>query len=300
MDSQTPAGNEQSADRLERLTIGQFAHVSALTVPMLRRYDHEGLLRPAFRDPETGYRYYSWRQLNRAEAIRMLRSLGVPLADIVRALEGTDSIALEKIVERQRRRIEERISRDRHTMLRLECMLAHGGPLVNPQCRLKELAAQAVVSVHYETTLANAEESEAAAFGILREFLAARGVGVTGRAIVVSHRLPLDVGRQSLGDHYSMEACLPVATPPVGEGRVRGVVLPGCQAAVTLLRGPWDDIRHAHWAVLEWLLDEGYVPAGPARQTYLVHNSDTDDPRGYVTEIMRPVEPANGSVAVSR
>jgi DNA-binding transcriptional MerR regulator len=291
---QARVGNEQIADRLERLTVGQFAHVTTLTVPMLRRYDRAGLLRPAFRDADTGYRYYSWRQLYRAETIRMLRSLDVPMGDIAAALENADSVDLERIVEHQRQHIEERIQCDRHTVLRLECMLAHGSPLVNLRCRLQEVAAQPVASLRYETTLARAGESEAIALKILHDFLAERGIAVTGRELVVSHRLPLEAGRQSLGDQYVMEACLPVAAAPVGEGRVKGVVLSACEAATALLRGPWDDIRHAHWAVLAWLLDQGYVPAGPARQVYLVDDSDISDPRGYVTEIMRPVKSANG------
>ena len=295
-----PVGNGQNAERWERLTIGQFAHVTTLTVPMLRRYDRAGLLRPTFRDAETGYRYYSWRQLYRAETIRMLRSLDVPLEDIAAALENADSVDLERIVEHQRQGIEERIRRDRHTVLRLECMLAHGGPLLNLHCRLREVAAQPVASLRYETTLVSAEESETVALKILHDFLADRGIAVTGRELVVSHRLPLDVGRQSLGDQYAMEACLPVAVPPVGEGRVRGVVLPACQAATALLCGPWDDIRHAHWAVLAWLLDQGYEPAGPARQVYLVDDCDTDDPRDYVTEILRPVKSASSRTALAR
>ena len=297
MNDSAHAGGEQSGAHLERLTIGQFAHISALTVPMLRRYDREGLLPPAFRDTETGYRYYSWRQLNKAEAIRMLRSLDVPLADIIVAFEGVDASDFQTIVERHRRRIEERIQRDRNAVLRLECMLKHGGPLVNPQCELREVAAQAVASLHYETTLAKAEESETAAWKVLHNFLTRRGIAVTGRGLVVSHRLPLHIGHRSLDVQYAMEACLPVADPPEADGRVRGFVLPDCQVASTLLRGPWDDIRHAHWAVLEWLLDEGYVPAGPARQVYLVTNVDSSDPRDYVTEIMRPVKPAGQSAA---
>lgn len=286
------AGGEQSAAHLESLTIGQFAHLSALTVPMLRRYDCAGLLCPAHRDAETGYRYYSWRQLSRAEAIRMLRSLDVPLADIAAAFESAGGVDLEGIVERQRQRMEERIQRDRNTVLRLECMLTHGGPLVDPQCGLREVAAQPVASLRYETTLARAEESETAAWQVLHDYLEDRGIAVTGRALVVSHRLPLQVGHQSLDEQYAMEACLPVASPPEGDGRVRGLTLPCCQVATTMLRGPWDDIRLAHWAVLEWLLDEGYVPAGPARQVYLVTDADSDDPRDYVTEIQRPVSTA--------
>lgn len=280
------AGGEQTAAHLERLTIGQFAHISALTVPMLRRYDRAGLLRPASRDAGTGYRYYSWRQLNRAETIRMLRSLAVPLAEIRVALDSGGD--LESIVERQRRRIEARLARDRNTLLRL-CMLAHGGPLVNPQCTLRDVPALPVASVRYTTTLTGAAESENAAWQVLSAFVERHDVAVVGPSLVVSHRLPLRSPHSSMDARYAKEACLPVSSLPQGEGRVKAGILPACRVARTLLHGPYDDIRHAHWAVLEWLLDQGYEPDGPARQVYLVTNDDSDDPRDYVTEIMHPV-----------
>jgi len=292
------ADGEQIAAHLERLTIGQFAHISALTVPMLRRYDRAGLLRPAFRDARTGYRYYSWRQLNRAETIRMLRSLAVPLAEIRVALErGGD---LESIVERQRRRIEARIAHDRNTLLRLECMLVHGGPLVNPQCTLRDVPALPVVSLRYATTLAGAAESENAAWQVLSAFVERHDVAVVGPSLVVSHRLPLRSPHSSVDARYAKEACLPVSSLPQGDGRVRGGILPACRVATTLLHGPYDDIRHAHWAVLEWLLDQGYEPAGPARQVYLVTIDDSDDPRDYLTEIMQPVTIAGAGAGATR
>ena len=64
------------------LTIGQFAALTDISRPSLRRYDEAGLLRPALVDEETGYRYYSPGQVDVAETIRLLRDLQVPLADI--------------------------------------------------------------------------------------------------------------------------------------------------------------------------------------------------------------------------
>ena len=61
------------------LPIGRFAKATRLSVKALRHYDELGLLRPAFVDPSSGYRYYRPAQANQAEAIRILRSLEMPL-----------------------------------------------------------------------------------------------------------------------------------------------------------------------------------------------------------------------------
>ena len=39
------------------LPIGRFARATRLSVKALRHYDELGLLRPAFVDPSSGYRY---------------------------------------------------------------------------------------------------------------------------------------------------------------------------------------------------------------------------------------------------
>jgi DNA-binding transcriptional MerR regulator len=81
------------------MQIGRFAHLTGLTVKALRHYDELGLLRPAGVDPESGYRSYEPEQAERAETIRMLRQLEVPLDDIAKLLDGDTQM----LVEHQRR-----------------------------------------------------------------------------------------------------------------------------------------------------------------------------------------------------
>jgi DNA-binding transcriptional MerR regulator len=72
------------------VTIGTFALLSGLSVPMLRNYDELGLLKPADVDTRTGYRRYQRSQLERARTIRALRRIELPLEDVRRVLEGDD------------------------------------------------------------------------------------------------------------------------------------------------------------------------------------------------------------------
>lgn len=70
--------------------IGRFAKVTRLSIKALRHYDEIGLLPPAEVDPSSGYRYYRLTQANHAEAIRLLRSLDMPLEEIRSVLEAED------------------------------------------------------------------------------------------------------------------------------------------------------------------------------------------------------------------
>jgi DNA-binding transcriptional MerR regulator len=87
-----------------QMQIGRFAHLTGLTVKALRHYDEIGLLRPAAVDPDTGYRTYAPEQAERAETIRMLRQLEVPLDEIATLLASDDPEAQKRVlVDHQRR-----------------------------------------------------------------------------------------------------------------------------------------------------------------------------------------------------
>ena len=59
--------------------IGEFAQIAQVSGRQLRFYDQLGLLPPAHIDPQTGYRYYSIRQLPRLNSILALKELGLSL-----------------------------------------------------------------------------------------------------------------------------------------------------------------------------------------------------------------------------
>jgi len=86
------------------MSIGRFARLTGLTVKALRHYDELGLLRPAAVDPETGYRSYSSAELGRAEAIRLLRRLEVPLDDVATLVATDDPAAVRRVLLDHQRR----------------------------------------------------------------------------------------------------------------------------------------------------------------------------------------------------
>jgi DNA-binding transcriptional MerR regulator len=62
--------------------IGTVARLAQVSVRTLRHYDDLGLLRPAWVNSATGYRYYTPDQVLRLHRILVLRDLGVPLSEI--------------------------------------------------------------------------------------------------------------------------------------------------------------------------------------------------------------------------
>jgi DNA-binding transcriptional MerR regulator len=94
----------ESLETAQLMTIGRFARLTGLTVKALRHYDELGLLRPAAVDPDTGYRSYLSAQVGRAEAIRLLRRLEVPLDDISMLIATEDPAEVRRVlIDHQRR-----------------------------------------------------------------------------------------------------------------------------------------------------------------------------------------------------
>jgi DNA-binding transcriptional MerR regulator len=64
------------------MPIGECAQASRLSQKALRLYGENGVLTPAWVDPDNGYRYYRADQLRVATLIALLRRAGVPLVEI--------------------------------------------------------------------------------------------------------------------------------------------------------------------------------------------------------------------------
>jgi DNA-binding transcriptional MerR regulator len=74
--------------------IGDFSKIGQVTVRMLRHYDELGLLKPAYVDRLTDYRYYSIEQLPKLNRLLALKDLGFSLVQIA-ALLNDDLPALQ-------------------------------------------------------------------------------------------------------------------------------------------------------------------------------------------------------------
>lgn len=94
---------------MQLVSIGRFSQITRLTIKRLRHYDQVGILRPAKVDEDSGYRYYSLAQVDRAVVVRLLRSAGVPLDDVATLLEETDVVAIRRRLRAHRDSLERRM-----------------------------------------------------------------------------------------------------------------------------------------------------------------------------------------------
>ena len=109
--------------RMQLMPIGRFSRLTGLGVKALRNYAEVGLLVPAAVDDETGYRFYSPDQVDRAEAIRLLRKLDMPLEEIRSTLAADDPVALRAALVSHQRQMAGRDAELRTAMGQLQRLI---------------------------------------------------------------------------------------------------------------------------------------------------------------------------------
>ncbi|MEV5407291.1 MerR family transcriptional regulator [Thermopolyspora sp. NPDC052614] len=99
------------------MLIGEVARRSGVSARMLRHYESLGLVRPSARSA-SGYREYSGDDIRRILHIEMLRSLGLSLQEVGRALDDPDFTPAQ-LVDDLIRQTRERIAHETELLTRL-------------------------------------------------------------------------------------------------------------------------------------------------------------------------------------
>ncbi|GAA0507144.1 hypothetical protein Ade02nite_50700 [Paractinoplanes deccanensis] len=105
-------------------SIGETARASGLSASALRFYDSAGVLVPAEVDEATGYRRYTGEQVRAARLIAGLRRVGMPVAEIARAVrEMHDPESVRRRLDDHRRRLEDGLADAKRELLRIHALL---------------------------------------------------------------------------------------------------------------------------------------------------------------------------------
>jgi DNA-binding transcriptional MerR regulator len=261
--------------------IGRFSDMTRLSVKALRRYDELGLLAPAYVDPSSGYRYYAMSQARRAEAVRRLRALDLPLEEIKRMLAAAPADVTGMLAAHQERL---RAERDRHDrMLATVAQLITGKEsLMNYPITIDTLRAQTVAALRCHTSLATVGADITAGFQTLMTALAAAGQKPACAPFLIMHDI---IDAETDGD---IDICVPVRAPLQTDDRVRVDRLAETTAAVTVHQGRYDEIAPAYHALTTWITEHGHEIAGPPRETYLNDPTSTDE-TDLLTQVAWPI-----------
>jgi DNA-binding transcriptional MerR regulator len=227
------------------MPIGEFAAASRLSQKALRLYGDNGVLPPAWVDPDSGYRYYSAEQLHAATLVASLRRAGMPLVEVRTFLREP---SLERLEEYERAVTDEFAERRR--VLRYVKRILKEEPMYDVVT--KQVSEQPYVSRTRRVLVPDLEPFIADTF---REL---------GRNAAPEPAFVLYHGPVNNEEDGPVEVCVPTAD---GDKQ-----LPAGEIAFTEIRGEqcqFPEILGAYDAVYRWVKEQGREANGPAREIYL-------------------------------
>ena len=245
------------------MPIGRFSKMTRLSVKALRLYDDMGLLTPEVVDEASGYRYYDIAQANTAEAIRVLRSVDMPLDEIRSVIDTNDRDLVHKHLVVHRDRLAERLATHERMLSYLEDLIDQKEGIMPYEIEIMTSEPQLVAATRVHTNLSQIGEDIGTGFGTLVGALGRLQIQPAGAPLIVYHDV---IDEETEGD---IELCVPVASTIAEDPDVYSRELEGGTMASTVHRGPYHEIGRAYHTVTHWISDHGHEIAGPPRETYL-------------------------------
>lgn len=267
--------------------IGDFSRLSRVTIKTLRYYDRVGLLKPAYVDPSSDYRYYTADQLATLNLILALKDFGLSLDQISQLLaESVPPEQLYGMLRLKRAELTAQISDEQQRLARIEARLRQ-----IEQNKMRETAGIVLKSISDQpaATLRTTIDAYPEVSGLFEQLFA----GLTERRITPNGP-PLTIYHQSeYRDHdIDVEVAVPLSEPLPSAARpdqgAQFGTIPGAAAMACLVhQGSYDSVNSAYAALMHWLEVNDYAIDGHFREVYL-HDFNRGEPP--IIEIQLPVK----------
>lgn len=271
--------------------IGEFAQIAQVSGRQLRFYDQLGLLRPAHTDPQTGYRYYSIRQLPRLNAILALKELGLTLEQIGPLLKNDVPPAeLRGMLTMKRAQLEQSL-REEETRLRyIESRIAeidrHGG-IGDYDIVVKPVASMPFLSLR--GSFEDMDEAVRMIRAVAEDGARQIRPALRDRLIVVA-RNDRDEDRLDLEIGFSLTRPSNAGVRIAGGHMLQAGELPAVETMATIVRPGTNSASHGSFGALGlWIEANHYEVVGPCREVFLEPITEPPGFEGALVEIQFPV-----------
>ena len=254
-------------DRL--FQIGEVTKIMGITRKTLLVFEKMGILTPAVKAQDSGYRYYSADNMTQIRAIRSLQALGLSMKEVRDYYCDTDNIeaCLQKLMDM-------RDTLDKNIQI-LQVRAEKRGDLT---VRKTTLPRQVCFSRHYVC------ENIAEAANVLRDtYIAAARTGkmsMHGRMFTMRMSLTTD--------KLDLMCCIPVEDSFEGSERMEFTQTP---ALCIYYRGSYEGTAAAIRALMNYAKENNIETTGPFRSIYMEGPPNRGENTGdYITQVAVPIK----------
>jgi len=261
------------------MPIGRFSNACRLSIKALRYYDERDILKPAYVDPDNGYRYYRQDQGRDAVLIALLRSLDIPLESIRSMLTAADD-DLSQYLAVERKRVETEISSKRRALDSIE-RLTRFGTLTPYEVSVRVAPDYRLASMQLETDAEHMLNDSSRLMDKLLGELTSRSIELVDPFMCVNGE-PNAKGRM-------------IVTAGVGcrdelhdSDRINMVTVTGGPEAWLTHRGSYQELGIAFHSVTAWAQQQGHEQRDALREIYKNDPAETDV-NDLITEVVLPI-----------
>lgn len=264
------------------IAIGQFSKMSRLSIKALRLYADNGLLPPAYVDPDSGYRYYRPEQARRAEIIRILRSVEMPLEEIGAILNAQNGESTDQLLQDHHQRLSERLAAQQRMLLYLESIIQNQERIMPYEITLETAEARLIAGVTIRTNLKRIANDMQTGFGQLMQGLMQHRCETVGPPMSIYYDVLDEDNEGSVG------ICTPVSAAVTGNDNFHSKELPGGRIVTTVHHGPYEELSSAYHSVFAWMAEQGHELSDAPREIYL-NDPRTVSPQELLTKLEFPI-----------
>lgn len=262
--------------------IGVFSKMNQVTIKTLRHYDEIGLLKPAFVEQATGYRYYTTNQLPILHRILALRDMGFSLEEIKQVLNGVPEHSL--LVQRKTELMKQ-IAEATMKLAQVESYLNGNTEVTAAPVIIKELPEVIVASMRSKIPNYDALFSLVPPMGQEMERLGCV-------CAVPEYCFNIYHDGEYKEEDIDIEVCEAVTEMKQDSDMIHFKVVPKVEMAACILhKGPYSDLGNSYRTILQWVSDNHYEIIDFARESYIDGIWNKDSSKDWLTEIQMPVRP---------
>lgn len=249
--------------------MGQITKILGVTRKTLLVFEDMGLLTPAVKDPESGYRYYSADNMTQIRAIRSLQALGLTLKEVAEYYYDTANIDahLQRLMD-----LRDKLDKNIHI---LQVRAAKPGDLT---VRKTSLSRQVCFCQQHPC-----HDVSEAAKRLRDTYIAA---AQTGKLSASSRMFTMRLSQPT--EELNLMCCIPIDSSYDGPERVEFAETP---ALCIYYRGRYEGIPTAIRALMAYVKENNIETTGPFRCIYLEGPPNRgENSEDYITQVAVPVK----------
>lgn len=267
-------------------SIGEFSKITGLSIKAIHLYHEKGLLIPAQIDANTGYRYFSNRNVDQARAIRKFRDMSFSLEEISTILANCeDDDLFLNALESKRETIQLQLAHLKGIAKTLDALIASEKEAAamaqqrNFTVQQKTLATMLVVGKRWKGRYQDSGS-------VFSELGRKMGRFISGKP------MNLYYDAEFKEEDADIKTCFPLRRKPANVPA--GLLLdelPSGKFASLVHQGPYAELGRSYERLFAYLHENGLQPGLPTREVYLRGPGMIfrGNPRKYLTEIQVPL-----------